>query len=564
MKKYVSIFTLSVFFSQMVLASPGHDGGHKSSESVSGTKSQYPIVSVTKATDLISAMPSVEATGKVLPQYTSDIFASRDGIISELRVDLSDSVEKGEIVAVLLPDKDQAQLRAELTVTQTALDLLRQRKEKFENESGELPIMTQIKTAGKNLEATQQENLAEAEKVAAQIKILNSKVAVEAFSRQNGIRDVINVAADFLFRDPSFLERDKISSPSNFRRGGFFSNNRLSQSEIQTLEPEFVQIYQSFRVNPKDTKIHDILNLGNKMRQLAAKANPISDQRDVFEAINERLYEAVDHLAEVLNESLNNQNEIKTLLAEKKRLLISNSQRAIVAENEIEVLENQQSFSLFELESEITQKTAEIKAVKQQLGFGAYVRAPFSGKITKRHLNVGDSVDGDKPIYSLVDDTNKFVRFFVTEPQFPFIEAGKTISFSPSSAPSQKYQATIARISPSIDPDTQTILVEADLEKGTDYSKILAHMNVRVEVPVFTDDEKYIVIPEKAVQLSGSPNGVWVVNKNVEAERININVAYIYNSLAFISEGLTGKEWLITKTPVKLENGLEIDTKTDF
>ena len=562
-KKYLSIFTLSVFLSQVVLASPGHGGGHEETETLSGSKSQYPIVSVTKASNLEDSMPRVEATGQVLPKYTSDIFASRDGIISELRVDLGGSVQKGQIVAVLLPDRDQSQLIAERSLAQTELKLLKQRREKFINGDGELPLITQIDTASKNLEATKQENLAEAEKIAAQVKILKSKVALEAFSSQNGIRDLLNVAADFLFRDPSFLEREKIVTPSSFRRYGFFQNNSLARSEIRALEPKFVEVYRKFSADPESTNIHDIINLGNQIRQRAAQANPNTDSQAIYDSINERLYESVDHIVEVLNESLNNQNEIKTLQAEKKRLLISNTQRAIVAQNEIEGLEKQQSFSIFELDSDITQKTAEINAINQQLGFGAYVRAPFSGKITKRHLNVGDSVGGDKPIYSLVDSSNKFIRFFVTEPQFPFIEVGKVIEFAPSSAPSQKYEATIARISPSIDPSTQTILVEADLAKETDHSKILAHMNVRVEVPVFTGDEDYIVIPEKAVTLSGSPNGVWMVNQDVEAERIDIQVAYIYGGLAFVSEGLTGKEWLITKTPVKLENGLAIDTKID-
>jgi RND family efflux transporter MFP subunit len=613
-KKFISLLTLSVFVSQIVFASPGHDGGHEAAETVSGAQSQYPVVSVSKSANLLESMPKVEATGKVLPKYTSDIFAARDGIISELRVDLGDSVTKGQIVAVLLPDQSQSQLQAELRVTQTELDLLRQRKAKLESDDSVLPIVSQIKTAGKNLEATQQgnlaesrkleteivtanknlestlaENLAEINKIEAQVEILSDKTAVQSFSEQNGIRDLLNVIADFLYQNPEFLERSNFAITSGIRRSEFFANDSLAQNETRTLEAKFVELYMQFKAAPEQVDIKTVIALGNQVRSLAARANPQVNAKVEFKSINDRLYETTDHLTEVLNEALSAKAEIKTLEAEKKRLLIANQQRSVVAQNrinsieaskdllianntqrsvvaknEIEALQSQQSFNLFELDSQITQKVAEVGGVSQQLGFGAYVRAPFSGIITKRHLNVGDSAGGDKPIYSLVDSSNKFIRFFVTEPQFPFIEKGKVISFAPSSAPSQKYEATIARISPSIDPETQTILVEADLASETDHSKILAHMNVRVEVPVFSDAEEFIVIPEKAVQLSGSPNGVWIVNKAIEAERVEIKVAYIYNGLAFVSAGLTGDEWLITKTPVRLEDGLEIDTKTDF
>ncbi len=560
-KKGLAIALLLYFNTQIILASPGHGSGGEESESIVSAKSKYPVVTVVKSTSLDEAIPNVEATGKVLPKYTSDIFASRDGIISEMKVDLGDFVEKGQIVAILLPDKDQAQLRSEFQLKKKELEILQKRQWRIDEQDEDLPIVTEIQTAQKNLEATKQENLAEAEKIAAQIEIIGTKVEVQAFAFQNGIRDALDVMSRFLFTDSSFLEREQLTSPSSFRRSGFFTTDSIAQSKVRVVEQEFIAFYRIFREDPNAVKVTDILRFGNDVRQLASQARPNQQSKEIYQAIRIDLDEAVDHLSEVLTEALDNQNEIKTLEAEKKRLLISNTQRSIVATNETISLEKNRKFSSFELDIEREQKQAEMRSISQQLGFGAYVRAPFSGKITKRHLNIGDSVGGDKPIYSIVDSSHKFIRFFVTESQFPFIEKDKEILFSPSSAPSQKYKAKIARIAPSIDPETQTILIEADLANDDANAKILAHMNVRVELPIFNGDEDYIVIPEKAVTLSGSPTAVWIVNDKVEAERIEIEIAYIYGGKAFVAQGLTGNEWLIIKTPVKLENDLEINTK---
>ena len=572
-----SLITPSVF------AGAGHDHGGGES---SGTQSKYPIVTVAKAQEAKNVPLNVEASGKVLAQNISDIFAARDGVISELRADLGDTVQKGQILAVLSPDRDQSQLLAELAVKTKELEVSKERHALLD-EGKLVPVQSEINTAQKNLEATNAENKAEAEQIAAQIKILSSRRSVQEFTFEKGIQEALSVFADFLFHDSSFLERDTIKSPSAFRRSGFFSNSSQARSQAAQLEPEFINIYTKFRTQNID--IEEVLDFGGRIKVLSNQARPNNNVKDELERIDEDLTDVLDHLSEVLTQNLELENEIKTLETDKKRLLISANQRGVVANNEIEALENKKEFSHRELEWAEERLEAEIASIRQQLGFGAYVRAPFSGKITKRHLNIGDAVSGDRAIYSLVDDANKFVRFYVAESELPFVKIDKQVILAPTFSPSQKFAARIARISPSIDEATGTILVEAELldpeeKTSNDTEKnesqyrisqdsILVNMSVRVQIPVFdseASEENLIAVPEKALEVSQSffggllgKNQVWVVNAKVEAEKHDVQVQFIYDGWAFVTNELTGKEWVIIKSPVKLKPNLEVDTKQE-
>jgi len=57
--------TLSLFVSQIIFASPGHEGGHENEEILSGSKNKYPVVSVSKTKALKDSIPKIEAIGKI-------------------------------------------------------------------------------------------------------------------------------------------------------------------------------------------------------------------------------------------------------------------------------------------------------------------------------------------------------------------------------------------------------------------------------------------------------------------------------------------------------------------
>jgi multidrug efflux pump subunit AcrA (membrane-fusion protein) len=154
-----------------------------------------------------------------------------------------------------------------------------------------------------------------------------------------------------------------------------------------------------------------------------------------------------------------------------------------------------------------------------------------------------------------------FVRFHITETDLPFITKETVITFAPTSAPSHLHNATIKRIAQAIDPETRTILVEAQLNPDDEDGHALSQMTVRAYIPT-THIEGLLSVPEAAVELGGRADRIWIVNDAVEAEPLTVKVEYIHKGVVYINEGLAGDEWIIIKSPVELEEGLEIDTTT--
>ena len=199
--------------------------------------------------------------------------------------------------------------------------------------------------------------------------------------------------------------------------------------------------------------------------------------------------------------------------------------------------------------------------LQRQIGITRAVGAPFGGVITRRHLDVGESVSFERPLFKLVDDSQKFIRFFVSEAQLPFIKEGLEVQFNPTFATTDMHKAVIARISKAVDPETGTIMIEADIAEESDDNHIISHTTVRVNIPTSTD-ENLMVLPERALELAGEKDIVWVVdNETVTAQKRNVEVEFRQSGFAYIRSGIDLKDWIIIKSPVELKEGLEIDTK---
>lgn len=287
---------------------------------------------------------------------------------------------------------------------------------------------------------------------------------------------------------------------------------------------------------------------------------------------------------------INNKNQILNLEADQKVLTVSKEQRLRELRGEVENLKkeklrvlaeqgastNEQASSLNDLQKELgilmaeteikktrgqmemSLKSAEIAAIEGQIGAGEAIIAPFSGVITKRYLNKGDSTSLEKPVFAMINDNQKFIRFFMSEADRSFAQIGKEVRFSPTSAPTEKYTAKILRISQEVDKETRTILVEASI--NGDSADLLTQMTVRATVPV-SDASGMVAVPEQALEMSEDKDTVWIVTTDIKADKRSVKVANTKNGYAFISAGITSQDWVIIKSPVDLKPGLEIETK---
>ncbi len=533
-------------------ASPGHDGGHGEESTIQGTDSAYPLVTVAQPTNAETHTQTIEAAGQVLSEKQGQVFARRDGVIRQLNVNLGDKVYKGQILASLQSDRDDAAIAAEITLKKKQLDIVAQR--------AVITTDTHLQMAEQNIVSTEKQKEAKLQQISAQISGLEKEMKQKASQVESAAFDLLDSINELLFtRADGISNYYKHSNFDSYRRVQLYYGQGR-QPEVEAFEKDVIIFFKSIKNGISEDQVDEvatkITELGTTARSLSQS---ISDSPDFsyeqIDSIRKEVSETLDHIIEITSGYIEKESQILSLEAEKN---------SIVAESDKDV--NESKTAKVDVEAErknadldVAEIQAEIESLQQQLGASSTIYAPFSGVITKRHVNIGDSVNDDKPLFSIVDDSNKFVRFQVTENDIPFIREGTTIQFSPTAAPSQKYSATVKRIAKAIDPVNRTILIEADIDNSADDGRILTEMTVRASVPI-SIEEGLIAIPETALEVSGSQSHVFIVSAEAEVQSTPVSVAYVYAGTAYISEGITDNDWIVTKSPTELTAGMPVDT----
>lgn len=553
-------------------ASAGHDGGHEGEETLGGTKeSEYPIVTVEQPKSADKVQVTIEAAGQVFAQQQADLYPSQDGVIQSLSANLGSRVRQGQVLAVLRADQSQQQLAAEINFKQKELEIAKRR--------ATISVDSHIKAAEQERESEfqkldvqatslQKEQDAELQKIDAEIAGLQ-KVKEQRLSAVNSAAyDLLDSLSEVLFTRSDGLSNYFNNAPFNYyRRNEIVMPNGMDR---QKFEYQIIEFERRVKAGATDslTLIAEATEIAHKARQisLGISESPAFDAEEV-DRIRKEVAEVTDHLLEITTDLTEADSNVKSLQAEKLRILATTDSQIgqlapertkLQATTQQKIVEIQGGRKNADLDTEII--AADIVRLQQQMGAGRTVTAPFSGVITKRYVNAGESVTLEKPVFNLIDDRNKYVRFNISEADLPFVKVGTTVTFSPTSAPSEKFTAIIKRIAQSVDPDSRTIQVEADIPTQENLDRILAQMTIRVQIPV-TQDPSLFVIPEAALKLNKDSNTVWIVSSDVTTEAKKVEVMFMNGGYAYIKSGLTAKDWIVVKSPVELSAGLEIDTK---
>lgn len=533
-------------------ASPGHEGGHGDEQAIQGSESAYPIVTVVQPSNASSHSQTIEAAGQVLSQKQGEIYARRDGVVSQLRVNLGDTVYKGQVLAYLQPNQDQSEIAAEIEFKKRQLELARKR--------AQVKTDSHLVMVNQSIESVKQEQEAHIQQIDAQITGLQKELSQKESQVKTIGYDLLDAIAEALFtRSDGISNYYRHTNFDYYRRTQIYYGQK-QDLEVKALEQDAIQAYKDLKdgiaTDNPDAFIKKLIDMGNRARLYA---QGVSDSPDFtyeeIDRVRKEIAETVDHLIETSLEYTEKESELRSLEAEKNQVVAETKGNVLDSEREKVDIEGDRKNADIDAE----EIEAEIAKLQQQLGASSTVYAPFAGVITKRHVNIGDSLNDEKPLFSLVDDSHKFIRFYVAENDLPFVAEGSIIQFSPTSAPSTKYEATIKRIAKAIDPVNRTILVEADISTQSDNARILTEMTVRVSIPV-SFDENLIVIPESVFNVSGDQTSVWIVDSSAEAEKRSVTIAYLYGGFVYVSEGIASEDWVIVKAPVPLTEGMPVDT----
>ncbi len=205
---------------------------------------------------------------------------------------------------------------------------------------------------------------------------------------------------------------------------------------------------------------------------------------------------------------------------------------------------------------------AQIATVQRLVQLTQYekVRAPFSGVVTARNVDVGDLVKADNggggtPLFTVQHD--KVVRVQVHVPQSGAVglRDGLTANVHVPELPGRVFEGKVARNSVALDPASRTMLAEVDVPNPDGTLRPGLYVSVDFAIPRTAPS---VVIPADAAMFNADGLRVATIDDH---DRVHLRPITIYRDFGTTLElrsGLEGGERLALTPPADIADGQQV------
>ena len=166
---------------------------------------------------------------------------------------------------------------------------------------------------------------------------------------------------------------------------------------------------------------------------------------------------------------------------------------------------------------------AELGSVEQLLA-ELEVRAPLSGIVGARYVEVGEHAAADAKLFTLISTGDVYAVFPVPESEARRVQVGAAVEVSVDALGGAVFRGTVALVSPVIDPQAGTVTVKA----------VLADPSLQMKPGMFA----------RITLLPGAGRTVTVVPSSAIAQRqgVSARVFTVVNRRVFLKEAVLGAE----------------------
>lgn len=225
-------------------------------------------------------------------------------------------------------------------------------------------------------------------------------------------------------------------------------------------------------------------------------------------------------------------------------------------------------------EADVAVATSQLDIAKKNLEY-CYIRAPFTGRISKTLVDKGNYVSGAGQVLASIYEDNKiYVNFSVEDAKYIDIlksqkEIKSKLNGDQLQNGSQKvlirvdqegdnyYTGVLDYISPNVNVNTGTFSLRAIVDnKDMD---MRSGLYVKVRLP-YNEVKKAVMIPETSIGTDQSGRYVYVVDDSNKVEYRNVQVGVLESdNMREIVEGLAPNERYVTKALLKVRDGMTIE-----
>lgn len=192
------------------------------------------------------------------------------------------------------------------------------------------------------------------------------------------------------------------------------------------------------------------------------------------------------------------------------------------------------------------------------------VRAPFSGHVGIREINLGQFVPMGAPIVALQAYDQVFVNFTLPQQALGRVQEGFTVALTTDAHPGREFRGRITAVSPEIDSTTRTIQLQGTLDNPDGALRAGQFVRLRVILP---GEKRVTAIPLTSVLYAPYGNSIYRVVPNEEtgglvAKQFFVRLGETRGDFVEVIEGIAPGDQVVAagafklrnNTPVKIDN----------
>ncbi|MFQ5737532.1 MAG: efflux RND transporter periplasmic adaptor subunit [Acidobacteriota bacterium] len=215
--------------------------------------------------------------------------------------------------------------------------------------------------------------------------------------------------------------------------------------------------------------------------------------------------------------------------------------------------ERTSAYETRELGHRIDELQAEIAQVHLQIA-QTRIRAPFSGLITERAIDLGQTVRKLDRLFKLGDFSPLLADVFVSEREAQLVHPGQAASVSLGVDRAQQLKGRVVRISPIVDQSTGTVKITIELGQGDDLFKPGAFVQVDIQTDTHSQS---VLIPKRAIIEEDGQQYVFVA-EDEKTSRQKVTLGYESNGQVEVLEGLSSGQKVVVAGQGGLKEGSKI------
>jgi RND family efflux transporter MFP subunit len=207
-------------------------------------------------------------------------------------------------------------------------------------------------------------------------------------------------------------------------------------------------------------------------------------------------------------------------------------------------------------EASFAQVRAEAAIAAQQLS-RTEIKAPFAGRVARRHADPGTMLAHGTPVFTFVDDTVLEFRANVPSADYGKAKLGATVDVTVDALGGKTVKGTVARVTPLVEERTRSFEVTVQVRGERDLvGGLFARASVNVgRVP------GALVVPPAALQRDGATpkEAQAFVVADGKAERRTVTLGVEAADAVEVTRGLQAGDTVVLDPPVALASGAPVE-----